>query len=214
MSKQRKAEHGVVDNTSVEYRYGQILVEAVRRVTQASAGRRIELPVGEEMERALYNIGKFWKPYNVPAAVVAQKFVDRYSRQMQARQFRLSWLHGGQAAVNVQNDLKEEVIIAQRNGYNTGAAYMADIVYAVNNSLDYARALIRGAGIRLDDQKAVIEWLRLKIGSVQPVAAYVLSGYDREVVDLYREELIDEIAMKPATKEYLLQQGMPPQYLP
>jgi len=205
-----------VDESSQEYSFGVVLVEAIRRTAQAVAGKQLSMPKGEEFQQALYNIGKLWLPLQVSPHFVAEKFIARYKQQIEVRQFRLSWLHVGEAAKKVMQDIRNGIAESKRNNYTTPDAPpgMEEVVYSINSSLSYARAILRGAQIRLDNQAGVTALLRLKIGSINPVAACILSNYDPVCVSLYKEELAEELACRPATKEYLIRKGMPAHLLP
>lgn len=205
-----------VEERSPEYRFGVTLVECIRRVAQAVAGKQLTMPAGEEFQQALYNIGKFWLSMKVSPVFVAERFIARYKLQIEVRQFRLSWLHVGEAANKVKQDIMRGMAEAKQNHYTNPDAPpgMEEAVYSINSSLSYARALLRGARIRLDDQAEVTSWLRLKIGSINPVAACILSNYDPVCVALYKEELEEEMTFRPATKDYLISKGMPAHLLP
>ncbi len=189
-----------VDPASASYRAGLTLVNLMKRYTALGAGKPLDWPVGDELQRFIQTVGEHWKNAGVPAVVAAELYLTRYKNEIELRRFRPSWLCAGTAASRVASDYqtgqkKVHSDGMQENGVEAG---MQELAAELELGHSYTRRVLRAAGVKLDDQNAINQWLLLRMSNVPAVSAAVLSNCHPAVIHAYKEELLEALEFRPA----------------
>lgn len=192
-----------VDDRSAAYLFGNAVCTAVCAAFKRISGRDLKITGdSHDLQEDIQRIGVLWHPLGFSAAVVAEAFISRYSGSFRNLRFKRSWLHAGAAADTVRHDLQKDQALGLERGITVG-----EVAFEVDDGVAYGRRLLRGAGVALDDQAAVVAWLLLGVGSVDPVAAVILSNGAPAILEQHREELQLKTAIRPALVEYLKSSG-------